>query len=52
MQLEIPIDVKVTAQASSHFTREMIDARLAVLAGREDRSAVEERKYLERLKTQ
>ena len=50
MKLTIPFDVEIRGTATSSYTDEHIDRRLAVLAGRTDAEAERERKYLTALK--
>lgn len=49
MKFEIPIEVQVRAVASSKFTRETVERRLAELNGRDDTESRRERVYLERV---
>jgi hypothetical protein len=48
--IESPIKVEVRAKASSNYTRELIETRLAVLRLRDDDEARLEIEYLESLK--
>ena len=50
MNLMLPLKFEVRAKASSTFTLENIESRLAVLAGRTDSQSIEERDYLVKLK--
>ena len=50
MKFTIPFDVEIRGTASSTYTDEDIDRRLATLAGRTDAEAERERKYLTELK--
>ena len=50
MRVELPIRVEWRGKASSSFTRETIDKRLAVIASRDDDEARREREFLERVK--
>lgn len=50
-EITIPIKLEVRARASSHFTVETIDNRLALLRQREqDEETIREIDYLERLR--
>jgi len=52
MNINIPIEIEVRAKASSHYTEELIEARLAALEGLSDSSTDREREYLLTLLTE
>lgn len=47
--MDFPIKVEIRAKASSHYTRETIERRLAAIAGSTAEQAVQERNYLNKL---
>ena len=49
MNLNVPFNVEVRAQASSHYDNATIERRLAVLAERDDEAALREVAYLRAL---
>jgi hypothetical protein len=50
MQFPLELEVQVIASASSGYTPELIDKRLALLAGRADEQARQEQQFLLELK--
>jgi hypothetical protein len=50
MQFPLELEVRVIASASSGFTPELIERRLAEIAGRDDEQSCQERQFLLRLR--